>query len=199
MRMRFAIIVLAFASALSGPVAAQNLQQQVAECTSRDVETIIRGCTALINSSRVDRENKAVAHVVRGSAYSRRGDLDSAVADFSAAISRNPRSLVAFYNRGIAYTQQENYDRAIEDFSRAISLQPDHSLSYTGRGTAYLAKGEVERAIAQFNKALELDPGNTQAATNRALAYAKSGDIGGVLRNFGTVVKVFFRSLFGRQ
>ena len=49
----------------------------------------------------------------------------------------------------------------------------------------------------EFDKALVIDPKNTQAASNRALAYTKKGDIGGVIRNFGAVVRVFFRSLFG--
>ncbi len=198
MRLLIAVAALASGFALADPAAAQSLRQSASQCTSNNLEVAIQGCTRVIKSSRVDRKNKAVAYVTRGNAYSKQGDLDLAIDDFSKAIRLNSRSLVAFYNRGNAHIVQENFDQAIIDFSRAISLQPDHVLSYNGRGNAYLGKGDTERAIAEYNKALEIDPNNTQAASNRALAYTRDGDIVAVLRNFAAVVKVFFQSLFNR-
>ena len=199
MKLFIAVLALGLAPALVNPAGAQNLRQSASQCTSSKVERAIQGCTRIIQSSRVNRKNKAVAYVNRGNAYSKQGDLDRAIADFTKATKSDSRSLIAFYNRGNAHFAQENFDQAIADFNRAISLQPDHVLSYNNRGNAYLAKGDTERAIAQFNKALEIDPNNTQAASNRALVYVKEGDIGGIIRNFGAVVKVFFRSLFARK
>ena len=195
--MLFATTTLVIGLVLAGSAGAQGLEQDLAQCSGTDDELVIRGCTGVLKSRGLSRENKAVAYNIRGSAYTRRGDLDLAVDDFTNAMRRDPRSLAAYYNRGNVYIKQEKFDQAIADFSRAISLQPDHVLSYNNRGTAYLAKGEIDRAIAEFDKALELDPNNSQAASNRALAYTKNGDVGGVIRNFGAVVRVFFRSLFG--
>jgi tetratricopeptide (TPR) repeat protein len=197
MRLPAVFIAIVFGLLLATPARAQSLQQYLSQCSSGNIEHVLQGCTALINSSRLDRKNKAVAYLTRGNAYARQGELDSAIADFSKAIRRNSRSLPAYFNRGNAHFAQENFDQAIIDYSQAISLQPDHVLSYNGRGNAYLAKGETERAIAEYDKALEIDPNNNQAAQNRALAYAKDGDIGGVFRNFRAMVKVFFRSIFG--
>lgn len=199
MRLFIAITALVFATVLASSAGAQDLQQYLSQCSSGNDEQIIRGCTGLIESSRLDRKNKAVAYVTRGNAFVKQGDLDSAIDDFTKAVRQNPRSIAAYYNRGNAHFARENFDQAIADFSVAISLQPDHVLSYNSRGNAYLAKGETERAIAEYNKSLEIDPHNNQAAQNRALAYAKDGDIGGVFRNFGAVVKVFFRSIFTRR
>jgi tetratricopeptide (TPR) repeat protein len=199
MRLFIAIPALGLGLALADPAGAQSLRQSASRCTSGDVELAIQSCSRIIRSSRIDRKNKAVAYINRGNAYSKQGDLDRAIDDFTKAIKSNSRNLVAFYNRGNAHIVQENFDQAIIDFSRAISLQRDHVLSYNGRGNAYLAKGETERAIAEYNKALEIDPNNTQAASNRALAYTRDGDIVGVFRNFAAVVKVFFRSLFNRK
>lgn len=196
-RMLFAILMLIIGLGLVGPAGAQSLQQYLAQCSGSNDELVIRGCSGVLKSSGLSRKNKAVAYSLRGSAYTRQGDLDLAIDDFTNAIRRDSRSLPAYYNRGNAYIAQEKFDQAIADFSSAISLQPDHALSYNNRGSAYLAKGEIDRAIAEFDKALELDPKNTQAASNRALAYTKNGDVGGVIRNFGAVVRVFFRSLFG--
>ncbi len=199
MKLLVAITTLVFGFGLAGSAGAQSLQQNLSQCSGNNDELVIQGCTGLLKSSRLSRQNRAVAYIARGSAYARRDELDLAIDDFTKAIRRNPRSLVAYYNRGNAYFTKENFDQAIVDFSRAISLQPDHVLSYNNRGNAYLAKGEIDRAIAEFDKALEIDPNNTQAASNRALAYTKSGDVGGVIRNFGAVVRLFFRSLFGKN
>lgn len=199
MRSLVAFTVLVFAIASAIPAGAQSLQQYMSQCSSGNDEQVLRGCTALIKSSRLDRKNKAVAYLTRGNAYARQGDLDRAIDDFTKAIRRDSRSLAAYYNRGNANFARKNFDQAIIDYSQAITLQPGHALSYNGRGNAYLAKGETERAIAEYDRALEIDPNNNQAAQNRALAYTKNGDIGGVFRNLGAVVKVFFRSLFGQR
>lgn len=197
MRLPGVIAVICLGLASAGTGLAQSLERQLADCSSGSFERVIQGCSGLINSSRLDRRNKAVAYTMRGSAYAARGQLDFAIDDFSNAIRRNPRNLVAFFNRGNAHFAKEDFDAAIADFSRAISLEPGHSMSYAHRGNAYLAKGEPDRAIAEYDRALELDPANTQAAANRALAYTRKGDVVGVVRNFRDVVKVFFRSLFG--
>ena len=197
MKIFIVIGVLGVVIGLAGSATAQSLEQHVSKCTGKNDETVIRGCTGVLQSSNLSRKNKSVAYINRGSAYSRQGKLGLAIDDFTDAIRRDPRSLAAYYNRGNIYFTQENFDQAIADFSRAISLQPNHALSYSNRGSAYLAKGEIDRAIVEFDKALVIGPKNTQAASNRALAYTKKGDIGGVIRNFGAVVRVFFRSLFG--
>jgi tetratricopeptide (TPR) repeat protein len=199
MRMLCAITTLVFGFGLAGPAGAKGLQEYLAQCSGNNNELVIEGCTAVLRASGLSRANKSAAYVMRGSAYARQGDPGLAIGDFTDAIRRNPRSLVAYYNRGNVYFAQESFDLAIADFSSAISLQPGHVLSYNNRGNAYLAKGEIDRAIAEFDKALEIDPKNTQAASNRAISYAKKGDVGGVIRNFGAAVSVFFRSFFGSK
>lgn len=199
MKMAIAMVAFILGIVLGGSAEAQSLQQFVAQCSGNNDALVIQGCTGVLRFSGISRHNKAVAYVTRGSAHARRGEADSAIADFTDAISRNPRSLPAYYNRGNIYYTKEEFDNAIADFSHAIALQPDHVLSYNNLGSAYLAKGEIDRAIAEFNRALAIDPNSTQAASNRALAYTKKGDVGGVIRNFGAVVKVFFRSIFARN
>jgi tetratricopeptide (TPR) repeat protein len=54
---------------------------------------------------------------IRGNAYRAKGQYDSAIEDYSAAIGlKHPDDSVTFYNRGLAY-----YARAIEDYNEAIA------------------------------------------------------------------------------
>jgi len=57
-----------------------------------------------------------------GVKYHRKGDLDSAILNFSKAILGDPSDGVFYLNRGISYAQKGDYDKAIEGYSEAIPL-----------------------------------------------------------------------------
>jgi tetratricopeptide (TPR) repeat protein len=61
---------------------------------------------------------------IRGDVYNAKGDLDCAIADYSAAIRINPDYADAFHKRGIVYRMKGDRDRAIADFDEAIRLLP---------------------------------------------------------------------------
>jgi len=58
----------------------------------------------------------------RGVAYQGKGDLDRAIADFTAAIRLQPRYAIAYASRGSAYEAKGECDRAAADYSEAIRL-----------------------------------------------------------------------------
>ncbi len=106
--------------------------------------------------------------------YRAKGDLDHAIADFTAVLRIYPDDDAALKNRGEAYQAKRDYDRAIQDYSRYIELHPNHaSQGFNGRGEVYVAKGDYDRAIADFDAAIRLDPKFSEAIKNRALAIEK--------------------------
>ena len=52
----------------------------------------------------------------------KKNQLESAIADFSAAIRLNPKVALAYYHRGVAYMRQGDIVRAAEDQRRAELL-----------------------------------------------------------------------------
>lgn len=64
--------------------------------TSKDADRRIRGCSDLIRGDSRD----ALAYYKRGVAYDEKGELDSAIADYSKAIEINPLYGNAYFNRG---------------------------------------------------------------------------------------------------
>jgi tetratricopeptide (TPR) repeat protein len=58
----------------------------------------------------------------RGVAYQGKGDLDRAIADFTAAIRLQPRFAIAYASRGSAYEANGECGRAAADYSEAIRL-----------------------------------------------------------------------------
>jgi tetratricopeptide (TPR) repeat protein len=58
------------------------------------------------------------AYVSRGEAYSEQGDHERAIADFTQALTLNPRHALAYYNRAVAWFFQHNYPKAWADVKR---------------------------------------------------------------------------------
>ncbi|MGL5059475.1 MAG: tetratricopeptide repeat protein, partial [Microcoleus sp.] len=117
----------------------------------------------------------AAIYFYRGTAYSRKGEYERAIADYNQAIQLNPKLAEAFYNRGTAYSNKGEYDRAIADYDRAIQLNPKYAKAFNNRGTAYSNKGEYDRAIADYDRAIQLNPKLAEAFNNRGIAYKNKG------------------------
>ena len=91
--------------------------------------------------------NRACAN--RGVAYSRLGDDENALADFSRAIELAPRERNYYTNRGFTYLRTKQYDLAIADFDQAIQLGTEVT-AFMYRAIAFKHQGDDESAQADF-------------------------------------------------
>lgn len=111
------------------------------------------------------------------------GRLDEAVADYSTAISLEPRNANAFHNRGSTLDKMGRLDHAVADFSAALELDPSNATTHNARGLARdRAAGAPgvapagatalrEGAIADFSAACGLEPDNPVFRHNRGFCY----------------------------
>src|ERR1700689_2727558 len=97
---------------LSGPAAADSCD------TLRDAEPRIVACTQSINSGKWKGHNQAVNYNNRGNAYRLKGDNDHAFADYTQAISLDPKDADYYNGRGNAYGNKGDYDRAHAGFDK---------------------------------------------------------------------------------
>jgi len=111
----------------------------------------------------------------RGIAYSRLGELESALADFGRALRINPRLADAHSNRGNVYQARGESEKALRDFDQAIKLDPRHNRAFNNRANLLLAKGELDAAINDYNRSIELDSSNALAFANRGLTLLQLG------------------------
>src|SRR5262249_17932021 len=81
---------------------------------------------AFADLSRAIELNRSMplAYILRGSAYSDRGEYSAAVADFSRAIELNSRSYSGYGGRAAAYVSLGDFPKARRDLAKAISLNP---------------------------------------------------------------------------
>ena len=118
--MRKTLLPMACAAfvALSASVLADDRE----DCSSIDVDRMIRGCTGVINSRQELRQTLAIAYHRRGTAFASKKEYDRAIADYTKAIEIDPKHVGAYNDRGLAYTSKGDYERAIADVIKAVEL-----------------------------------------------------------------------------
>jgi tetratricopeptide (TPR) repeat protein len=148
-----AIITPAFSAPKSPPPADCSFAPE-----EDKADGIITACTSLIRTRGVSDKQISNAYNNRGVAYSNKGQLDLAIADYTEAIKADPSDDAPFNNRGGAFLQKGDYDKAIADFSEVLKIDKAFISAYAGRGNAFLGKKDYRNAIADFDEVIRMDP-----------------------------------------
>ncbi|MDD3486872.1 MAG: tetratricopeptide repeat protein [Candidatus Moranbacteria bacterium] len=101
-----------------------------------------------------------------GDMYSRQGDMQKAIEEFSMAIQINPNYADAYHNRGNTYQQIGQNDLAIADFQKAASINPNLWQSYQNMASIYFNAGNYGLAEENIKKALEINPSDPTLQQN---------------------------------
>jgi len=121
-------------------------------------------------------DDKALLHLNRGIAYTKKGDDDRAIADFNEATHFNSMHAATYYYRGNMYVRKGEYDKAIADYNEAIRLNPEHADAYYGRGWVFGNQKEYDKAISDYSVAIGLNPKYAIAYYGRGCAYWQKGE-----------------------
>ena len=131
--------------------AAQSLSE-------RGLRLGITACNAALAGD-LGQQARAGTLVNRGTLQVAAHNDGAAVADFNAALTRDPGQAQAYMGRGLAMLRADRYDEARADFSRAIDLgTADLHVAYFNRGEAQEASGNLVAAYHDYRKAQELAP-----------------------------------------
>jgi tetratricopeptide (TPR) repeat protein len=85
--------------------------------------------------------------LARGDDLNIKGNFDSAIADYDAALNLDPVLVEALNGRGQAWHGKGDRRRALTDFDAALKLQPDFEPARANRKSLAL---EIERLGAQM-------------------------------------------------
>jgi tetratricopeptide (TPR) repeat protein len=126
----------------------------------------------------------------RANASYEHGELDSALADYSRAIARNPFLAEAYAGRGRVWFRKGNLEQAIADYSAALEIGHDSAATYYNRGLARSALGDLKGAIDDYEKAISAAPRFARAYAERGLARLLMGKEEGARRDFRRCLKL---------
>ncbi len=137
----------------------------------------------------------SAAYYNQGYAYSKLGDYDGAIENYTKAISLNPKDAKAYVNRGNAHYEiaqhsgdpDRDFKAAIDDFNHALIFNPQEAEAYLRRGIvryeiAQYSKDpdkEYRAAIDDFNHALTLSPQEAGAYVKRGIVRYKLAQYSG--------------------
>jgi serine/threonine-protein kinase len=113
-------------------------------------------------------------YIEQGWRKEKSGNFSGAIADYTAAIAIEPKS-IAHYYRAWLYNRSGRFKDAIADLDVLIKQQPNAVAAYLERGKAHARVGETKQAVADY-KAIELAANSTAGDLTRARAYAAKGD-----------------------
>ncbi len=100
-----------------------------------------------------------VLNYSRGIAHERNDDMDSAEADFRAALALNPEQPQVLNYLGYSLVEeQRNLEEALDMIERAVKASPDSGYIVDSLGWVYYRLGRYEEAVPEMEKAVELLP-----------------------------------------
>jgi tetratricopeptide (TPR) repeat protein len=159
-----AAVVLCAGNALAG-----STSQTMCEDSSTDPDARLAACAKWMQTGRLTSYGMYVAHQNRALALEKKGQLDDAIAEWTNAISSDPKQSNGYYNRANVWAQKKNYSSAIADYNRAIEIDPKWLRYFIMRGNAYGSKNDHDSAIADYSEAIRINPQDETGYFNRAL------------------------------
>ena len=194
--MRRTVILALFASALAAPLtpahaAPLNPQEVERRCNDYTIAPAqqIASCTSILGLYGIAAGNQglaAVAHLARGTAYARSGDMARAAGDYREAIRIDGLAIAGqkdavFYNdrcwaRSVAMIE---LDTALTDCNEALRLMPGFAAALDSRAFLHLKQGQFREAIADYDAALKAIPKDPYSLYGRGIAKSRLGDSAG--------------------
>ena len=113
--------------------------------------------------------------ISRGNTLLNGGKLDEAIADFTKALSLDPKNALALADRAIAYVYTDKLEAAAKDLDAASAIDPANAVLNRARGLMAERKGDFNAAVAAYSKSLDTEPNNGFALGRRALAERALG------------------------
>jgi tetratricopeptide (TPR) repeat protein len=149
----------------------------------REFRALLTGATADLKAQRHDaalaklknaialNERAYDAHVLLGSVWQAKGDLERAVGEFDAAAILNPVMAAPHVLAGDAYLGSAQLQRAMERADKAAALEPESGEVASLRGRIFERAGRGNEALAEYQRAIALNPSDT-AARGRLVGVA---------------------------
>ena len=106
----------------------------------------------------------AAALNLRGIMRADAGELEPAVADFTAALAVNAADYGAMFNRGLTHLRRTDLPAALADFSAAVELRPDDESIRLYRAGVADDLGDTATALADCDLALTRESGKCPRA-----------------------------------
>jgi protein O-mannosyl-transferase len=132
----------------------------------RDTFSLFTHCTAVTPDNVIVREYMGIG-------FAEKGDPESALREFEAALRFEPADIRTFYNIGNMLVLLGRTDEAIEYYKRVLEAKPGDADTCIALASARTIKGETALALNSYREGLKYHPQNSVLRGELALALLK--------------------------
>lgn len=140
-------------------------------------------------TNRNDSQPSAAAVFARGRQAEQAGNLDQALADYKAALSRRPDDADWRYRLGCVHLKRADFGSARQQFEIGLTLRPGDPRMLTNLGVALDHLGHREEALMAYQRAANLAGAPAESHHNLGALYAEEGRIEDAIRAFNEAVQ----------
>lgn len=136
-----------------------RLCYEAAESRGATTRKSLGRCDHALEHEALSRHDEVATYVNRGILKLRDNRIDEAIADFDAAIARDPNQAEAYLNKGVASLRRERWAQAVPLFETALrkeTIRP--AIAHYGRAVAHEMSGDVRAAYRDYREASRLAP-----------------------------------------
>ena len=127
------------------------------------------------NTTENDRLDYPVLMMNQAVALIYRKKYEAAQKLLSAAISKDPKNRLLYYNMGVAVYSQNSFGEALDKFDEALKADPDHVDSIIDKSIILIRMSKYNEAAEILKKALEKNPQSAQLHLNLASCLESTG------------------------
>jgi tetratricopeptide (TPR) repeat protein len=122
---------------------------------------------------------------------------DSAIAEYTDAISLDSSRADALTNRGVIRDLHGDHAAALEDYTRAIKAKPAYAEAYAKRAATYKSLRNFKQALADYSAAIKLDSASYEfdPTLHFANAFFGRGNVEYQLRDYDKAIADFDTTL----
>jgi tetratricopeptide (TPR) repeat protein len=137
---------------------------------------ILLGCLASAYGYFVTRrENGHRVYIERGDAAMSRGDLSTAIEEFSGAIALKSDSMIGYLKRGEAYRKRDELEAAVRDLRQAADIDPTAPRPRELLGDVNYARHRFLQAVDHYQAYVNLDDRSPRVLYKLGLARYRAG------------------------
>jgi Tfp pilus assembly protein PilF len=121
-------------------------------------------------------DDRLAAALNRGRLRQRQRDFAGAEAEYTTALSRDPKSFAAILGRGVAREAQGNLEMAAEDYLEAVRVSPRNAEANLRLGLVLVSMRKETLGRRYLERTVELDPTGEAGAKARLLLESSLGE-----------------------
>lgn len=134
-------------------------------------------------------ERQVRVHFENAQRQQAHGHIDSAITEYQAILTLDPKAADAHNALGALYARQGNFQQALTQHRRARAIDPDQADIHFNLGIAYVALGQTDSAMIAYQTVIKTDSTHSDAHNGLGTVYAMQGNMNNARQHYQKAIE----------